>query len=245
MQAHDVMTRDVMTIDQNATVLQAVRMMLQHKISGLPVVDASGGLVGVVTEGDLLRRTETNTERQRPRWLEFLFVGPGKLADEYVHTHSRKVIDIMSPEPVTVTENAGLEEVIDLMERHRVKRLPVMQGPRIVGIVSRANLLRTLASVVHIVPASGADDVQIKEQLLSELKKQDWAPIAALETVVLNGIVDIWGTVTDDRVRLAILVLAENIPGVKGVKDHLVWIDPMTGMVIAPAEMSPDRTLVA
>lgn len=244
MKARDVMTRDVLVIEAHATVLQAIRILLQHKISGLPVVDEAGAVVGMVTEGDLLRRSETGTERHRPRWLEIL-VGPGKLAEDYVQAHARKVADVMTTEPITVSEDTGLDDIIDLMERHRIKRVPVTRDGKAVGIVSRANLLRALASVVHPVPASGADDADIKQRLLAELGKQSWAPVATLEAIVLNGTVDIWGTVTDDRIRKAIIVLAEGIPGVKQVKDHLVWFDPISGLVVAPVEMSPDRTLVA
>ena len=146
MKVQDIMTRKVLSIEPDATVLQAVRSMLQNKISGLPVVDADGKLVGIVTEGDFLRRAETTTERRRPRWLEFL-VGPGRLADEYVHTHARKIADVMTPEPYTVTEDTSLEDVVQLMEKHRIKRLPVVRGKQLVGIVSRANLLHALASL--------------------------------------------------------------------------------------------------
>jgi CBS domain-containing protein len=134
MQVKDVMTRKVLSIEPDVSVLEAVRSMLQNKISGLPVVDANGTLVGIVTEGDFLRRSETKTERQRPRWLEFL-LGPGRLADEYVHTHAGRVSAVMTPDPYTVTEDTPLEDVVQLMEKHRVKRLPVVRGKSLVGIV--------------------------------------------------------------------------------------------------------------
>ena len=151
MKVRDIMTSRVLTVDTNTTVLQAVRIMLQNKISGLPVVDASGNLVGIVTEGDFLRRAETSTDRKRPRWLEFL-LGPGRMADEYVHTHARKITDVMTPEPYTATEDTSLEDVVLLMERHRIKRLPVMRGKKIVGVVSRANLLHALATLAPKAP---------------------------------------------------------------------------------------------
>lgn len=244
MKARDVMTLEVLTIDPDGTVLQAVRIMLQHKVSGLPVVDATGDLVGIVSEGDFLRRAETGTERRRPRWLEFL-VGPGKLADDYVHTHARKISDVMTREPVTVLEETALDEVVGLMERHRIKRLPVKRDGKVVGIVSRANLMRALVSLVPAMPAAEANDAEIHQRFMAELKKQDWAPVAALEVIVLRGTIDIWGTLIDDRTRQAIIVAAENIPGVKGVNDHMIWVDPVSGMVVAPSEMPPDRTLVA
>ena len=127
MQVKDIMTSKVLSVEANTSVFRAIRSMLQHKISGLPVVNADGALVGIVTEGDFLRRAETATERRRPRWLEFL-MGPGRLADEYVHTHTRRVADVMTPDPYTVTEATPLEDVVRIMEKHRIKRLPVLRG---------------------------------------------------------------------------------------------------------------------
>ena len=141
MKAHDVMTWGAITIEPEALIIRAVRLMLQNKISGLPVVDANGRLVGMVTEGDFLRRNEISTERRRPRWLEFL-LGPGKLAAEYVQASGCKVREIMTPEPKTITPETPLDEVVRLMERHRIKRLPVVQDGKLVGIVSRADLVR-------------------------------------------------------------------------------------------------------
>jgi CBS domain-containing protein len=231
MKVREVMTRKVLSIEPNAGVLQAVRSMLQNKISGLPVVNADGTLVGIVTEGDFLRRVETTTERRRPRWLDFL-AGPGRLADEYVHTHARKIADIMTPEPYTVTEDTPLEDVVQLMEKHRIKRLPVVRGKLLVGIVSRANLLHALASLAPKAPASAAADETIRERLLAELERQKWAPVGFLNVVVRDGVVELWGTITDERVRQALVVAAQNVPGVKDVRDHIVWVEPMSGVVI-------------
>ena len=122
--------------------------MLQRHISGSPVVDKQAHLVGIVTEGDFLRRAETGTQRHRPRWLEFL-IGPGRLADEYTRSHGRKVHEIMTPDPITVTEQTPLDEVVRMMEKHRIKRLPVVRGQELVGIVSRANLLHALAGLAR------------------------------------------------------------------------------------------------
>ena len=148
MQVRDVMTRTVISIEANAPILKAARLMLQNRISGLPAIDATGKLVGIVTEGDFLRRSEIGTQRRRPKWLEF-FVGPGRLADEYVRTSGRKVDEIMTPDPVCVTEDDSLEAVVELMESRHVKRLPVMRDGQMVGIVSRANLMHALASLAR------------------------------------------------------------------------------------------------
>jgi CBS domain-containing protein len=231
MNVKHIMTWPVFSIGPDATVLQAVQLMLRHKISGLPVVDADGKLLGIVTEGDFLRRAETATERRRPRWLNFL-VGPGRLADEYVQTHTRKIADVMTSEPYTVTEDTSLEEVVTLMEKHRIKRLPVVRKKLLVGIVSRANLLHALASVAPSTSAPAATDEIIHKDLLIELQHEKWAPVGFLNVIVRNGVVGLWGTITDERERQALIVAAQNIPGVKDVQDHLVWVEPMSGVVI-------------
>jgi CBS domain-containing protein len=148
MRVKDVMTPDVICVNDNEPVLKAARLMLQHRISGLPVLDKEGELIGIVTEGDFLRRGELGTQRRRPKWLEFI-VGPGKLAQEYTHSACRKVEEIMTPHPWTIAEGERLEGVVDMMERHHVKRLPVTRGGRMVGIVSRANLMHALASIAR------------------------------------------------------------------------------------------------
>jgi CBS domain-containing protein len=233
MKAHDVMTWGAITVEPEASVARAVRLMLQNKISGLPVVDANGQLVGMVTEGDFLRRGELGTERRRPRWLEFL-LGPGRLAAEYVQSSGRKVSEIMTLEVQTITPETPLDEVVRLMERHRIKRLPVVQDGKLVGIVSRANLLHALASVASEVKAPAGDDAAIRERILAECAKQRWAP--HVNVVVRNGVVELWGVITDERERQAFIVVAENVLGVKAVRDHLAWVEPTSGMVVLSEE---------
>ena len=177
MKAKDVMTRPVISVEPDTSVQQAAQLMLQRRISGLPVIDKSGRLVGIVSEADFLRRAETGTQRRRARWLEFL-MGPGQLADDYVHTHGRKVEEVMTPDPQTVAEDAQLDEVVQVMEKRRIKRLPVMRGNQVVGIVSRANLLHALASAGQDVKPPTTSDDTIRERLLCELSKQRWAPLA-------------------------------------------------------------------
>jgi CBS domain-containing protein len=229
MKANDVMTRRIISIEAAATVAQGVRLMLQNRISGLPVVDSSGDLVGIVTEGDFLRRSETGTTRRRPRWLEFV-IGPGRLAEEYVRAHGRKIEEVMTPEPVTVTEDAPLEQIVQLMEKRQIKRVPVVRGQKVVGIVSRANLLHALASLAAEAKPATLDDKAIRERLLTELNSQAWAPVALVNVVVRDGVVELWGAITDERERRAFVVAAENIPGVKTVRDHLAWVEPTSGM---------------
>ena len=235
MKAKDVMTQRVISIESSASILQAIRLMLQNKISGLPVVDGSGNLVGIVTEGDFLRRSETATEKKRPRWLQFL-LGSGKLADEYVSSHGRKIDEIMTRDPHTIVENTALEEIVHLMERHRIKRLPVVRGKQLVGIVSRANLLHALSSLARDVKPVATGDEEIRTRISKELDKQKWAPAALINTVVRNGVVELCGSITDERQRAALKVMAENIPGVKRVHDHLVWVEPMSGTLLYSPE---------
>lgn len=150
--------------------------MLQNRISGLPVVGPKGELIGMVTEGgDFLRRGEIGTQRHRSRWLEFL-IGPGRLADEYVHTRGQKVEEVMTREPVTVTEDTPLDEVVRLMERHRIRRLPVVREGALVGIVTRANIMHGLVSLAAETKAPAGDDAAIRAQILAESGKQPWAP---------------------------------------------------------------------
>jgi CBS domain-containing protein len=240
MKARDIMTPQVISVEADASVMQAVRLMLQNRISGLPVVGAKGELVGVVTEGDFLRRGELGTQRRRSRWLEFL-VGPGRLADEYVRASGRKVNEVMTPDPVTITEDTPLDQAVELMERHRVKRLPVVRDGRLVGIVSRANIMRALVSLAREARAPATDDAAIRERILAECEKQSWAPMA--NVLVRDGVVELWGTLTDERERQAMIVAAENVPGVKVVHDHMVWIEPVSGFTLQSQEDEARRLL--
>jgi predicted transcriptional regulator len=207
--------------------------MLQHHISGLPVIDHDGGLVGILSEGDFLRRQETSTERRRSRWLEFL-MGPGRLAVEYSHSHGSKVAEVMTTDVHTVTEDTRLEDIVDLMERRRIKRVPVMRGKKVVGMVTRSNLMHAMVSLARAEPKPAKGDAAIRETLLAEMQKESWAPAAMVNVVVRDGVVELWGVIIDERQREALKIAAENIPGVRAVKDHMVWVEPTSGMVIEP-----------
>ncbi len=235
MKAQDVMTRDVISIDPDATVLQAARLMLQHHISGLPVIDKDGSLVGVLSEGDFLRRRETRTERKRARWLEFL-IGPGRMAAEYSHSHGSKVAEVMTTDVQTVEQDTALEDIVEVMERKRIKRVPVLCGGQVVGIITRSNLMHAMVSLARKAEPSATDDTSIREHLLAEIKNEQWAPSSMVNVVVRDGEVELWGVIIDERQRQALKVAAENIPGVKAVHDHLAWVEPTSGMTIEPAD---------
>jgi CBS domain-containing protein len=226
MRAGDVMSSRVISIAPEATVLQAIELMLDNRISGLPVIDGTGALVGILTEGDFLRRTEMGTERKPARWLQLL-VGPDRLAGDYVRSHGRKVEEVMTRDPITVSEDTPLDEVVRIMERQRIKRLPVMRKETVVGIISRANLLHALASMSRDLPAAAKSDVEIRQRLADELARQPWAPIALIDLVVKNGVVELWGNITKLEQEEALKVCAENIPGVKSVVSHLTWVEPI------------------
>ena len=235
MRANEIMTPGVISADPEATILQAARYMLQHHISGLPVIDKSGALVGILSEGDFLRRREIQTEQRPSRWLEFL-MGPGKMAAEYTHTHGSKVSEVMTTRVHSVSEDTPIEKIVELMEKRRIKRVPVLRGNKVVGIVTRANLMHAMVSLARLEPKSEKNDSTIRQKLLSELKKEKWALASMINVVVHNGVVELWGTIVDDRQREALIVAAENTPGVKDVKDHLAWVEPTSGVVMEPSD---------
>jgi CBS domain-containing protein len=235
MRAHQIMTRPVFTVLPEATILEAANLMLKRRISGLPVADAAGKLVGIVSEGDFIRRSEIGTQRKRSRLLNFI-LGPGKAATDFVHEHGRKIAEIMTPDPVTISEDTPLETIVALMEKNKLKRLPVMRGEKLVGIVSRANLLQAVASVAREIPDPTADDDHIRNRIIDALGRNDWCP-NGLSVIVRDGIVHLSGIITDENSRQAAIVCAENISGVKKVHDHLCWVDPMSGLYfIAPED---------
>ena len=220
MKVSDVMTRRVISVSPETSVFVAIRLMLKHHVSGLPVIDNHGKLAGILTEGDLLRRAEIETERRRSVWLDALF-GPADGAAGYVHSHGLAVNEVMTREPITVTENTRLDEVVRLMENRNVKRLPVLRDGKVIGIVSRANLMRALLSIHRTTPQPSDDDAAIREHVLAEVRRHAWSSGAAIDVVVHSGMVDLWGTVGDVAQREALKVLAENVTGVVKVEDHL------------------------
>lgn len=234
MRAHQIMTRSVVTVTPETTILKAANIMLQRQVSALPVLDTAGRLVGLVSEGDLIRRIEIGTQRKRGRWLKLL-LGPGRAATDFVHEHGRKVAEVMTPDPFTVTEDTTLEQIVESMEVNGVKRLPVMRGNQLVGIVSRANLLQAVASLAREIPDPTADDDHIRRRIIDVLERSDWRPIG-FGVVVREGIVHLSGIITEERSRQAAIVAAENISGVKKVHDHLCWVEPMSGMYLESPE---------
>jgi CBS domain-containing protein len=239
MRAHQIMTRSVVTVAPETTILEAADIMLRRHVSGLPVMDAAGKLVGIVSEGDFLRRSEIGTQRKRGRWLQ-LILGPGTTAPDFVREHGRKVSEVMTRGPLTITEDTTLADIVQTMESNNVKRLPVMRGETLVGIVSRANLMQAVASLAREIPDPTADDDHIRRRVIDTLEKNDWCPFG-LNVVVRDGIVHLSGVITDERSRPAAIVATENVAGVKKVHDHMCWVETASGMYLE----SPEDTEMA
>jgi CBS domain-containing protein len=231
MKAADLMTSFVVTVRPDATIEYAAQLMLQHRISGLPVTGSDGAVLGIVTESDLLRRAETGTEKRHARWVSFL-IGPGRLAQEYVHTHGRRVGEVMTECVFTVTPQTPLADLVALMETKHVKRIPVVDQGRLVGIVSRADVMAALVGLLAEKPAGTRTDAEIRNQILTEIDRQPWGSRGSVDVIVTNGVVVLKGTILDERERAALCVAAENVSGVKAVHDRLVWIDSVSGIVI-------------
>jgi len=223
MRAHQIMTRQVITVSPETSIIEAADIMLRNHISGLPVV-AEGRLVGIISEGDFIRRAEIGTERKRGRWLQ-LWVGPGRIASDFVHGRGRKVGEIMTPDPVTLVEDSPLQETVQIMEKHHVKRLPVLRGDRLVGIVTRSDILHAVADIARDIPDPSADDDQLRASIVAAVEQADWSP-CRFNVTVRDGIARLSGIVTDERCRQAAIVAAENVPGVRQVHDHLALYPP-------------------
>ena len=220
MQARDVMVSPVITARSSATVREVAQILVENHIGAVPVVDNVGKLVGIVSESDLMRRAEAGTEHPYSWWVHFL-AGDATIAADYVKSHAAKIEDIMTSDVVTAMPQTPLHAIATLLEEHRIKRVPIVgEDGNLIGIVSRANLIQVVASARPKLEMTLPDST-IRQRLLSELKKQSWAHTHNLSVTVTNGVVDLWGYAQSDEERKAIRVVAEDIPGVVAVNDHL------------------------
>jgi CBS-domain-containing membrane protein/ribosomal protein S17 len=219
LRAHEIMSRHVVTIGNDASASEAIKAMLSHHIGGLPVVDQTGKLTGMLSEGDFIRRVELGTEKRRGRWLSAL-AGADQTAIDFARQHGRKVHQIMSPKPITIGEDTTLEQIVQLMEACNVRRFPVMRGDEIVGMVTRSDFLSAIASLFPETLAYSEDDKRIRNAALAALSHAPWRP-CGLNVAVHDGVVFLRGSVRSDNARKAAVVAAENIPGVKRVEDRL------------------------
>jgi CBS domain-containing protein len=221
MNAADVMVRQVITVRPDDSVAEAVKLLTANDISALPVVDETGTVVGVLSESDLVHRAEIGTEKHHPWWLEAVMPA-SRLAGEFAKAHGRKVKEIMSTRPVTASENASLGEIAMLLERHRIKRVPIVHDGKLVGIVSRSNLIQALASSLAHTESVTESDRQIRSDILDQLGAQKWTDFGERNVIVENGVVHLWGMVNTPEERKALLALAESVPGVVSVSDEMI-----------------------
>lgn len=219
MEARDVMTTPVITVRPDTPVEELARLMLARRISAVPVVDESGRLRGIVSEGDLMRRPESGTVGPRSWWLD-LVAGFDQRPLDYLKSHGRSAADVMTRNVVTVTERTPLDRIAALLERRRIKRVPVLRAGRVVGVVSRANLLHGLATG-RPARASKAIDREIRSHISQELERAGVQAIH-LNIVVTNGVVECWGFVDTEAQKRALRLVLKSAPGVKKVTDNAI-----------------------
>jgi CBS domain-containing protein len=223
MRAHQIMSRSVITVTPETLVVDAAKLMLRHHISGLPVVNSAGELVGIISDGDFIRRAEIGTERRHGRWLGHL-VGRGRVSADFIHAHGRAVGEIMTPNPVTVNEDAALPEIVRTMESRNVRRLPVVSGKRLVGIVTHTDFVQAIADFDSELPTPTACDDVLRSKILTALEAAA-CKTCRFNVVVYDGVAHLSGAVRDDRERLAAIVAAKSVAGVKDVRDRM-WLYP-------------------
>jgi CBS-domain-containing membrane protein len=224
--AADVMTMAVITVRPETSIHEIAKLLCDHHISGVPVIDDEERLLGIVSEGDLIGHAQLAGEQRRSWWQTFLS-GPMVLAQHYAKSHGRTASDVMTKEVVTVLETTSVADIAHTLEQHRIKRVPVVRDGRIVGIVTRSNLLQVLATTDMSKPMNVADRI-IRERLNEELEDQPWAYLLSKNIVVENGFVHLFGIVQSDEERHAIRLAAENQAGVKAVEDHLSVVPPVS-----------------
>ncbi|MFL9825770.1 CBS domain-containing protein [Rhodoplanes sp. SY1] len=221
MKASDIMTTTLVTVTPDTAVADVAAILLENRISGVPVVDPAGRPVGIVSEGDLVRRAEAGTGHERSWWLKLL-MGREGLAAEFVKEHARRVADVMTRELVTATPDTPVAEIASLLERHRIKRVPIVKDGRLVGIVSRANLLHALATLRRQTPANPVTDAELRTAITARLESEPWLSPNLVNVTVTDGVVDAWGVVDSLAEKQALRVAIEATPGVKAVNDNLV-----------------------
>ena len=220
MLAGQVMTPNPIAVPVTMPVEECARILLEKRISAVPVVDADQHVIGIVSEGDLIRRRETGTERRYSWWLE-LVSDPQTMARDFVKSSGHKVSDVMTKQVVSVAEDTPLAAIADILERHRIKRVPVVRNGKLVGIVSRADLVRSLLAGRAAPAASAASDADIRDHFLARLDKEPWGPRSYVNIIVNDGQVELWGFAGSSDEARAIGLLAEDVPGVRAVVNNV------------------------
>jgi len=219
MRAQDIMTPHVITVDPDLDVRAVAGILIKNSISAVPVVGANGKLLGIVSEGDLVRRIETGTEHQRSWWLE-LFTSNQARAIDFVKSHARKAKDVMTRDIVSAGPDTPVQEIANLLERYGIKRVPIIKNGQVIGIVSRANLVQALASYEPTLATVQPTDEKMRREIISNLGVQPWGK-GLVNVIVQDGVVDLWGFVDNESERQALRVAAEATPGVRAVNDQL------------------------
>ena len=227
MQAKDIMTRDVTTVSPSASVREVAKLMVDKRLSGLPVVTSERRLVGMLTASDLLHRVETGTEK-RSSWFTSFFANPDDMARHYAKAHGLKVHEVMSRHVISVREDADLSEVADVLDRNRLKRVPVVRDGTLVGIVSRSDLVRVLSEATVGQPIATSDDAAVQNAIWQAIRKQTWLNSGYVNITVKDGVVQAWGMVGSQEQRNALMVLVEEAGGNARVEDHLKVGTPNT-----------------
>jgi CBS-domain-containing membrane protein len=223
MKARDVMVSPVITVKPNSSVREAAQTLLEKRVSAVPVVGDGGKLVGMLSEGDLMHRSEAGTERRRSWWLR-LMAGEDATAADYVKAHGRIVADVMTQHVITAAPDTPLDEIATLLERNAIKRVPIVEDGQLIGIVSRANLVQAVASAPNA-PEVSLSDTAVRDKLLAHLKSQSWAHTELLNVTVDAGVVNLWGFVSSETESKAISLAAEATPGVRAVNNNLsLWL---------------------
>ncbi|HUB64922.1 MAG TPA: CBS domain-containing protein [Methylocella sp.] len=221
MNARDVMVHDVVTVGPDEDVSKAVQLLVNHDISALPVVDGELRVIGILSEADLLHREKLGTEKHRAWWLEAI-TPASMLAMDYAKSHGRKVAELMSEHVISANEDTSLSELANLLEKHRIKRLPILKDGKLVGIVSRANLIQALASAPSQPEKDQLADRGIRSAILARLAEQSWTDFGERNIVVSDGVVHLWGLVGSPEEHKALLALADSVPGVRKVSDEMI-----------------------
>lgn len=221
MKAADVMVRNVLTVKPDTSVAEVARLLVEHDISALPVVDDQGRMVGIISEADLLRREEIGTEKQRPWWLEAM-IPATTLANEFLKSHGKLVGELMSKHVISASEDTPLAEIATLLERNQIKRVPITKDGKVVGVVSRSNIIQALASSKKVPDSDLHNDRAIRLEVLARLGEQRWTDFGSRNVIVAGGVVHLWGLVASPEERKALISLAEDVPGVTGVVDEMI-----------------------
>ena len=221
MKASDVMVREVITTHPQASVSEVAKLLVDYDLSAVPVVDDEERVVGVISEADLLRREELGSEKIRPWWLEAI-TPAAALAKEFAQSHGKRVEEVMSSQVISATEDASLSEIASLLEKHRIKRVPILKNRKLVGVVSRSNLVQALASAKPDRVTAAENDHMVRAEILARLAEQHWTDFGGRNITVVQGVAHLWGVVGSPSERKALVALAEGVPGVADVRDEMI-----------------------